>query len=43
LLDALDAQLSREAECQAVDFASDDLREAVEAFRSGRAPVFTGR
>jgi enoyl-CoA hydratase len=43
LLDALDAQLAREAECQAVDFASEDLGEAVAAFRSGREPAFTGR
>lgn len=43
LLDALDAQLAREAECQAVDFASSDLGEAVAAFRAGRAPVFSGR
>lgn len=43
LLDALDAQLAREAECQAIDFATQDLREAVEAFRSGREPVFSGR
>jgi enoyl-CoA hydratase/carnithine racemase len=43
LLEALDAQLAREAECQAVDFASEDLKEAVTAFRAGRPPSFSGR
>jgi enoyl-CoA hydratase/carnithine racemase len=43
LLEALDAQLAREAECQAVNFASEDLKEAVAAFRAGRAPSFSGR
>lgn len=43
LLEALDAQLAREADCQAVDFASSDLAEAVAAFRGSRTPVFSGR
>ncbi len=43
LREALDAQLAREAECQAVDFSTEDLWEAVEAFRAGRAPVFRGQ
>jgi enoyl-CoA hydratase/carnithine racemase len=35
--------LAREAECQADDFATEDLRTAVAAFRRGEAPVFSGR
>jgi hypothetical protein len=40
---ALPAALEREAQCQADDFASADLRAAVEAFRRGQTPTFTGR
>lgn len=39
----LPAALAREAECQAADFASEDLRTAVAAFRRGEPPVFSGR
>lgn len=35
--------LAREAECQADDFATEDIRAAVAAFRRGEAPVFSGR
>ncbi|GMV12177.1 MAG: enoyl-CoA hydratase [Polyangiaceae bacterium] len=42
LLGALDAALEREAACQALDFTTADLREAVAAFREGRRPVFVG-
>lgn len=35
--------LAREAECQADDFATEDVRAAVAAFRRGEAPVFSGR
>jgi enoyl-CoA hydratase/carnithine racemase len=35
--------LAREAECQADDFATEDIRTAVAAFRRGEAPVFSGR
>ncbi|MFO0569942.1 MAG: enoyl-CoA hydratase-related protein [Polyangiaceae bacterium] len=42
LLSALDAALEREAACQALDFTTADLKEAVAAFQGGRAPVFTG-
>jgi enoyl-CoA hydratase/carnithine racemase len=42
LLSALDPALEREAACQAVGFATEDLREAVAAFRAGRPPVFRG-
>jgi enoyl-CoA hydratase/carnithine racemase len=35
--------LAREAECQADDFATEDLRTAIAAFRRGEAPVFSGR
>lgn len=38
----LDAALAREANAQAIDFTTSDLREAVAAFRAGRAPTFTG-
>jgi enoyl-CoA hydratase len=40
---ALPAALEREAECQADDFASEDVRTAIAAFRRGEAPVFAGR
>ncbi|MBI3205280.1 MAG: enoyl-CoA hydratase/isomerase family protein [Myxococcales bacterium] len=42
LLAALDAGLEREAACQALDFSTDDLKEAVAAFRQSRSPVFRG-
>lgn len=35
--------LAREAECQARDFATEDVRTAIAAFRRGDAPVFSGR
>jgi enoyl-CoA hydratase/carnithine racemase len=40
---ALPATLAREAECQANDFGSEDIRTAIAAFRRGEAPVFAGR
>ncbi len=43
LLRELDDALAREANAQAIDFTTDDLREAVSAFRAGRAPSFAGR
>ena len=39
----LPAVLRREAEAQALDFASDDAREALEAFEARRAPRFRGQ
>ncbi|HMJ12966.1 MAG TPA: enoyl-CoA hydratase/isomerase family protein [Polyangiaceae bacterium] len=39
----LDEALSREASAQAIDFGTEDLREAVAAFRAGRTPTFAGR
>ncbi len=39
----LTAALHREAANQAIDFATEDLREAVAAFREGRPPGFSGR
>ncbi|HTV23040.1 MAG TPA: enoyl-CoA hydratase/isomerase family protein [Polyangiaceae bacterium] len=39
----LPAALAREAECQADDFATEDIRTAIAAFRRGEAPVFNGR
>ena len=39
----LDDALAREAGAQAIDFATEDLKEAVAAFRAGREPQFTGR
>ncbi len=42
VLRELDAALAREAQCQAIDFTTRDLDEAVNAFRAGRAPKFSG-
>lgn len=42
LLAALDATLEREAACQALDFTTADLKEAVRAFRAGESPAFSG-
>lgn len=42
LLSALDAALEREAACQALDFTTLDLKEAIAAFRESRAPRFSG-
>lgn len=42
LLAALEAGLEREAACQALDFSTDDLKEAVRAFREGQSPTFRG-
>jgi enoyl-CoA hydratase len=39
----LDEALEREAGAQAVDFATEDLREAVRAFGEKRKPTFQGR
>ena len=39
----LPAALAREADCQASDFATEDIRTAIAAFRRGEAPVFDGR
>lgn len=43
LLASLDAALEREASCQALDFTTQDLLEAVAAFREDRKPVFAGK
>jgi enoyl-CoA hydratase len=43
LLAELERTLEREASAQAVDFTTSDLREAVSAFRAGRAPEFKGQ
>jgi enoyl-CoA hydratase len=43
LLRKLDETLDREANAQAIDFTTADLREAVAAFREGRKPAFSGR
>jgi enoyl-CoA hydratase/carnithine racemase len=43
LLAALDQALEREAAAQALDFTTEDLVEAVSAFRDGRSPSFRGR
>jgi enoyl-CoA hydratase/carnithine racemase len=43
LRSALPAALEREAECQARDFESEDIRTAIAAFRRGESPVFAGR
>jgi enoyl-CoA hydratase/carnithine racemase len=40
---ALPGALAREAECQANDFGSEDVRTAIAAFRRGEAPLFAGR
>jgi enoyl-CoA hydratase/carnithine racemase len=40
---ALPGALAREAECQSHDFATEDVRLAIEAFRGKRPPVFVGR
>jgi enoyl-CoA hydratase len=42
LIASLDAALEREATCQAADFATDDVKEAIAAFRAGRPPQFAG-
>lgn len=39
----LPAALAREAECQADDFASEDVRTAIQAFRRGEKPNFSPR
>jgi enoyl-CoA hydratase/carnithine racemase len=40
---ALPAALLREAECQANDFGTEDVRTAIAAFRRGESPTFAGR
>jgi enoyl-CoA hydratase len=40
---SLDDALDREALCQAIDYASGDVSEAIAAFREKRKPVFRGR
>lgn len=40
---ALEDAMDRESMAQGIDFATEDLKEAVRAFREGRAPVFEGR
>lgn len=40
---ALEAATDRESLAQSIDFASDDVKEAVSAFREGRPPRFVGR
>lgn len=40
---ALAQALAREAACQAADFGTEDVRRAVEAFKSKRAPELVGR
>ena len=42
ILRDLDQALAREAACQAVDFSTRDLKEAVRAFAAGEKPEFTG-
>lgn len=43
LRSALPAALAREAACQAVDFGTEDVRRAVEAFKAKRQPELVGR
>ncbi|MCA9599722.1 MAG: enoyl-CoA hydratase/isomerase family protein [Myxococcales bacterium] len=43
LLSELSAALHREAANQAIDFGTEDLKEAIAAFRAGRPPSFAGR
>jgi enoyl-CoA hydratase/carnithine racemase len=40
---AMPSALLREAECQAHDFGTQDIRTAIAAFRRGESPVFAGR
>ncbi|MCA9618941.1 MAG: enoyl-CoA hydratase/isomerase family protein, partial [Myxococcales bacterium] len=42
-LRSLDDSLDREAACQAIDYATADMREAIAAFRDKRAPRFEGK
>ncbi len=39
----LDETLEREAACQAIDYATDDMAEAIAAFKNKRRPVFVGK
>jgi enoyl-CoA hydratase len=39
----LDQALDREAACQAIDYATRDMSEAIDAFRNKRKPAFEGR
>ncbi len=39
---SLDEALDREALCQAVDYTTRDMAEAIDAFRNKRTPTFTG-
>jgi enoyl-CoA hydratase/carnithine racemase len=39
----LDAQLAREAACQAIDFGTEDVRSAILAFQRRERPDFVGR
>lgn len=41
-LRTLDQALDREAACQAIDYTTGDMKEAIEAFRNKRKPVFQG-
>lgn len=43
LRQGLPAALAREAECQTDDFAGEDVRTAIEAFRQGIKPSFSAR
>jgi 2-(1,2-epoxy-1,2-dihydrophenyl)acetyl-CoA isomerase len=40
---SLDEALDREATCQAIDYGTEDMKEAIAAFGERRAPVFRGR
>ncbi len=42
LLRDIEEALGREAACQAITFTTNDLREAVRAFRAGEKPTFEG-